>query len=274
MPMTALNLESVLPNTQCCVYLRYLSENHQEFVGTGLAELLGGRDDVPDATRWAAFETQIEPDDLQWLTQSHDGNRTDDTLDSYSIRLKNKAGEWIYVQCFETDYQIDCASRLGVRLGVIVQANQTTEITSVTQDYSADWALLAKKTPAIIARIDADGNATFANDLALNILGIACKGSQFGPIYSNRYPFTSSGLSKSALMKLLLSIDPRHETWSIRDQILPRRSILCLKLGDRPRWARRLSSGKSTGGAATLPALPERHPGRFDLLFAASLIPL
>lgn len=171
--MSALNLERVLPKIRCCVYLRHVRAGRQDFIGTGLAELLGNRRDLPSAEQWAAFESPTLPSESSLLDQDRANSLSvpTTTIDSYRARLRNAAGNWVYVQCLEADTTIHGESVGRVRLGLMLDAERAGEVEPLIGAGGTGWTELARRAPAIIARLDATGALTFANDLAQTILG-------------------------------------------------------------------------------------------------------
>ncbi len=268
--MSAPNLERVLPTTKCCIYLRRICAQEPQFVGTGLAELLDVSKAAPDVTRWEAFDSLIDIDELASLSQFRfsSSDKKTPAIDSYDIRLRN-AEQWTPVHCVEADYSIDEGRRTGVRLGVMTKADQSKAIDWIARDDVTAWAQLAKRTAAIIARIDTTHGVTFANDLARNILGIAERSPSLGPVPLQTLPLHIKRIVDNGLAEAANS--NRHVSRLIEYPGSDIVSTLHLvpdsgHLGSAPSV---LVIGQVYRRLVESVALPERHPGRFDLLFAA-----
>ncbi len=198
-------------------------------------------------------------------------NRTDEssTFDAYRIRLKNAVGQWIYVQCFEADYLFDNECLNGARLGVMVDVNQSHEIQTAIRNHNASWTLLARKAPAIVARFDRAGSATFANDLARNILGIAYRGSQSGPTSLESLPIYIKQIIEECMDKVAKSKQPVSRLIEYPgSDIVSTLHFVPDPVATTP-VAAALVVGQVYRRFTDSTALPESHPGRFDLLFAA-----
>jgi CheY-like chemotaxis protein len=170
--MSAPFLDGLIPKLKCCAYLRLIHANGIEYFGSGLAELLGNRPDLPNVAQWGAFQTEINPDD--WarvpMRQSSAARSPNGDWDIYQVRLKDAAGRWTEVRFHETDYSIDDSDGDWLRLGAAVRFEQRHDFARTCLRASQGWRSLSQGLPVILARLDGSAKVIFANDLAESFL--------------------------------------------------------------------------------------------------------
>ena len=170
--MSAPFVEGLIPKLKCCAYLRLAHANGIEYSGSGLAELLGDRPDLPNAAQWGAFQAEINPDDwarVPLRKSTADASPIGD-WDVYQLRLKDAAGRWIEVRFHETDYSIDSSGGDWLRLGAAVRFEHCQDFARTCLRPDQGWRSLSRKWPIILARLDKSAHVVFANDLAAAFL--------------------------------------------------------------------------------------------------------
>jgi PAS domain S-box-containing protein len=269
--MSAPKLERVLPKTKCCVYLRYIGAGRQQCVGTGLCELIDGASEAPDVTVWEPIDSHIAPCDsaIRSSVEMTGAAKPASAFHVFDIQLKNSAGQSAPARCIEADYSTDEAHLNRVRLGVITPIDQALDIDGTSYHKgSIAWTELAQRTPAIVARLDSAKRATFANDLARSVLGIADRGQPFDPV--NLHDLASP--IREIIESGLAEIHAKRAPVSRLVQLPGSDNVLTLHwVPDIPGSPNSnvLVLGQACRRAVEVVSLTGSHPGRFDLLFAA-----
>ena len=214
-------LESLIPNTRCCVYLRIDRAQTIELHGSGLSELLGNRTDVPTAADWQAFQTEIKPEDLSRIPRHPTtiGDAIDADWDIYQLRLKDAADRWATLRFHDVEIGI-AAGGDRVRLGVAIRLERAAEFTHKYLNLDQGWRSLALRLPVLMAQLDASANPVYANELAEALLG---RGGAFGSWQVVNVPdgsphlgrFALDALTEAIVTGLAVSHVTRHEDTDI-----------------------------------------------------------
>jgi len=264
--------ERVLPKSPCCIYLRTIRGQEQTFSGTGLSELLGGRKDFPNATEWLPFPPSFESGLCggvapQYLAEPHSDGRLG--IDTYSIRLTNLAGQSTLFQCVEADYISDVQSASRVRLGIIAKVEYSQELTARRRELTPPWTALARGVPGVIARLDASGSVTFVNDLGRNVLGVPCRIAPTGSVALHSISSHVRQVIEDSLAEVLATHQRvSHDVQYPGNDVITTLHFVPDEAGaDGARGV--LVIGQVYRQIPSALVLPEQHPGRFDLLFAA-----
>jgi PAS domain S-box-containing protein len=176
--MSAQLLESLIPNTRCCVYLRTDQAQTIELRGSGLSELLGNRTDVPAAADWQAFQSEINPEDLIRIPKHpmSFGDTIGSDWDIYQLRIKDAADRWATLRFHDAEIGT-AAGGDRVRVGVAIRLERAAEFTHKCLFLDQGWRSLAMRLPVLMAQLDASANPVYANELAEALLGT---GGAFG----------------------------------------------------------------------------------------------
>lgn len=169
--MPAPSPDRLIQNTRCCVYVRLDHLKSSELLGSGLSELLGGRNDVPAATEWYSFQSQINPEDLAQLPSRPPTacTRASSDWDVYQLRFRDAAGRWATLRFHEVDV-VTTSNRQRLRLGVATRFEHAAEFAKRHLYLDRGWQSLAARLPVLIAQIDGSTKPIYANRIAEQFL--------------------------------------------------------------------------------------------------------